>query len=257
MERFEAAAHAGFTGAEYLFPYEHDAADIADRLKAHRLTQVMFNLPPGDWAAGERGIAILPERKDEFRDGVTRAAAYATALGCKQIHCLAGIAPESTDHAELRATYLENLRHACVVAAPLGIRVLIEPINTRDIPGYFLTRTRQALDIMAEAGADNLDLQYDAYHMQIMEGDLARTIEANMACIGHIQIAGNPGRNEPDTGEVDFAFLFRHLDRIGYSGWVGCEYRPRTTTAEGLGWFDAWKTTARRYSAPDGCSYSG
>lgn len=239
LERFEAAAKAGFTGVEYLFPYEYRPEVLAAQLKAHGLTQVLHNLPAGDWARGERGIAVLPGRVDEFRAGVDKAITYATALGCRQVNCLAGIRPEGTDPQELDATFVGNLAYAAPRLAAAGIKLLIEPINTIDIPGFHLTSTRQALDVIRAVGSDNLHVQYDIYHMQIMEGDLARTIEANLAKIPHIQLADNPGRNEPGTGEINYPFLYAHLDRIGYSGWIGCEYKPKTTTEAGLAWFAA------------------
>lgn len=237
LDRFEAAAKAGFTAVEFLFPYDFPAEAIAGKLKANRLTQALHNLPAGDWASGERGIAILPERKEEFRAGVERAIGYATALGCKQVNCLAGLTPAGADPALLRATFVENLRYAAEALGRAGIRLLIEPINTRDIPGFYLTTSRQGIAIMDEVGSDNLFLQYDIYHMQVMEGDLARTMESLLPRIAHLQLADNPGRHEPGTGEINYPFLFAHLDRIGYDGFIGCEYKPATTTEAGLGWF--------------------
>jgi hydroxypyruvate isomerase len=238
LDRFEAAAQAGFRGVEFLFPYEHDARDIAAQLGTNGLEQVLFNLPAGDWAGGERGIAIFANRRDEFRDGVQRAIDYAKALRCPQLHCLAGNAPDGADHAALNQTYIENLRFAADQLAKAGLSLLIEPINTRDMPGYFLTRTAQARDVIASIGAQNVFLQYDAYHMHIMEGGLLATTARNLDAIGHVQIADAPGRHEPGTGDIDFAELFEHLDRIGYAGWIGCEYRPRTTTADSLAWMN-------------------
>ena len=237
LDRFAAAREAGFTGVEYLFPYAYDKAALADRLSTHGLTQVLHNLPAGDWGAGERGIAVLPDRVEEFRAGVDTAIDYAKTLGCGQINCLAGIAPEGVDRGELHRTFVENLKFAADRLGAEGIRLLIEPINTRDIPGFFLNRTDQAKAILDEVGLPNLFIQYDIYHMQIMEGDLAPTIAANLDRIAHIQLADNPGRHEPGTGEINYPFLFDHLDSIGYSGWIGCEYKPATTTTEGLGWF--------------------
>jgi hydroxypyruvate isomerase len=237
LERFEASAAAGFTGVEYLFPYAFPAEQLAEHLRTCGLTQVLHNLPAGNWDAGERGIAILPDRVNEFRDGVATAIAYARALGCKQINCLAGIVPPAADSERLYATFVANLRFAAAALADAGIRLLIEPINTHDIPGFYLSRTRQALEIIQAVGSDNLFLQYDIYHMQIMEGDLARTLEANLPRIAHVQLADNPGRHEPGSGEIHYPFLFDHLDRIGYTGWIGCEYKPSQTTLAGLDWF--------------------
>jgi hydroxypyruvate isomerase len=242
IERFAAAAKAGFTGVEFLFPYEFAPELLAAELKTHGLTQVLHNLPAGDWANGERGIAILPGRTEEFRSGVDQAIRYATELGCGQVNCLAGIAPAGVDRALLETTFVDNLAYAADRLKSAGIRLLIEAINTRDIPGFFLRGTAQARDIIAKVGvksaANNVFIQYDAYHMQVMEGDLAHTIEANLDRIAHVQIADNPGRNEPGTGEINYPFLFRHLDCIGYAGWVGCEYKPKAATADGLGWLN-------------------
>ncbi|WP_416137846.1 hydroxypyruvate isomerase [Halomonas sp. HK25] len=239
LDRFEAAARAGFKGVEYLFPYDFTADEIKQRLDANGLTQVLFNLPAGDWGAGERGIACHPDRVEEFRAGVDQAIEYATALGCRQVNCLAGIQPQGVSDDEARQTLVENLRHAAGKLEAAGIRLIAEPINTRDIPGFFLNRTEQALAIFDEVGSDNLMLQYDIYHMQIMEGDLAPTIEKHLVRIAHVQLADNPGRHEPGTGEINYPFLFAHLDRLGYQGWIGCEYKPAGRTEEGLGWLDA------------------
>jgi hydroxypyruvate isomerase len=235
-ERFAAAARAGFSGVEYLFPYDHDAALLADQLRQHRLTQVLHNLPAGNWAAGERGIACHPDRVDEFADGVERAVRYAAALECQQLNCLAGISPSGLDPARARSTFLSNVRLAARRLKSAGIRLLIEPINTRDIPNFFLNRTAQALAIIEEVGADNLFLQYDVYHMQIMEGDLSATLKRHLAQIRHIQIADPPARNEPGTGEINFKNLFTLIDKEGYTGWIGCEYKPAAKTEDGLGW---------------------
>ncbi|MBF8779202.1 hydroxypyruvate isomerase [Pseudomonas fulva] len=240
LDRFEAAAAAGFRGVEYLFPYEFEAERLRQLLQAHGLVQVLFNLPAGDWQQGERGIACLPERVEEFRAGVETAIAYAKVLGNTQVNCLAGIRPRGLDEALARRTFVDNLRHAAQRCAAAGIRLVMEMINTRDMPGFYLNTTRQALEIRDEVGSDNLFLQYDVYHMQIMEGDLARTIEANLGVIEHIQVADNPGRNEPGTGEINYRFLFEHLDRIGYQGWVSAEYRPLATTEAGLGWLEPY-----------------
>lgn len=236
LDRFDAAAMAGFKGVEYLFPYDFDKDRLAERLQKNGLAQVLHNLPAGDWQKGERGIACYPDRTGEFRDGVGKAIDYAKALGCPQLNCLAGAAPEGAAAEKLRNTFIDNLKFAAGALKAAGIRLLIEPINTRDIPGFFLNRTAQALDVIEDVGSDNLFVQYDIYHMQVMEGDLARTIEENLPRIRHIQLADNPGRHEPGSGEINYAFLFAHIDRIGYDGWIGCEYKPATTTAAGLGW---------------------
>ena len=236
LDRFAAAAEAGFKGVEYLFPYAYPKEELVERLRAHGLTQALHNLPAGDWDAGDRGIGCHPDRIGEFQEGVGRAVDYASALGCTRVNCLAGIAPEGADSGVLRETFVANLRFAAGALASAGITLLIEAINTRDIPGFYLCRTDQALAIIDEAGAPNLALQYDVYHMQIMEGDLAPTIERHLDRIGHIQISDTPGRHEPGTGEINYPFLFDHLDRLGYDGWVGCEYKPAAATADGLGW---------------------
>ncbi len=240
MDRFDAAAKAGFRGVEYLFPYAYDKQQLADKLQSLGLTQVLHNLPAGDWGAGDRGNACQPSRVGEFQDGVGRAIEYATALGCKQVNCLAGIAPKDATPDELRKTFVENLKFAAAKLKAAGIKLLIEPINTYDIPGFYLTRSAQALEIMDEVGSDNLFLQYDVYHMQRMEGELAANLRKHLARIRHIQIADNPGRNEPGTGEINYSFLFKHIDQIGYDGWIGCEYKPASTTIAGLGWAAPW-----------------
>ena len=240
LDRFEAAAKAGFRGVEYLFPYAYDKNQLADKLKTFKLNQVLHNLPAGDWGAGDRGNACQPARVGEFQDGVGKAIEYATALGCKQVNCLAGIAPAGVAPDMLRKTFVDNLRFAAGKLKAAGIKLLIEPINTFDIPGFYLSRTAQALEIMNDVGSDNLFLQYDVYHMQRMEGELAASLKKNLARIRHIQIADNPGRNEPGTGEINYPFLFRHIDQIGYDGWIGCEYKPAATTVAGLGWAAAY-----------------
>lgn len=240
LERFGLAARAGFTAVELQFPYEQPAAVLRDELVRHRLSLVLHNLPAGDWAAGERGIACHPDRVDEFRAGVDQAIAYASALGVKQLNCLAGIKPAGVAEADARRTLVDNLRFAAPKLKAAGIRLLIEPINTFDIPGFFLSRTRQALDIIADLCSDNIFVQYDIYHMQRMEGELAKTIEQNLAQIAHLQLADNPGRNEPGTGEINYGFLFGFLDKIGYQGWIGCEYKPAAATEAGLGWAHAY-----------------
>lgn len=236
LDRFEAAAKAGFISVEYLFPYAFDAKEIKKKLNSNGLSQVLFNLPAGDWDAGERGIACHPNRVDEFRRGVDLAIEYAQVLGCKQCNILAGIVPEDINEDTAKATFVANLKYAAPRLEKAGIRCLIEAINTRDIPGFFLNNTAQTMQVIAEVASANLFYQYDIYHMQIMEGDLATTIQSNLAQIGHVQLADNPGRHEPGTGEINYHYLFKLLDEIGYSGWIGCEYKPKTTTSEGLNW---------------------
>lgn len=236
MDRFAAAAKAGFSGVEYLFPYDYDKNQLVEKLQKHKLTQVLHNLPAGNWAKGERGIACHPDRVSEFQEGVGKTIDYATALDCKQVNCLSGIAPAGVDTERLRATFVSNLKFAAQKLKASGIKLLIEPINTRDFQGFYLCHSKQALDIIAAVGSDNLFLQYDIYHMQVMEGDLARTIEQNLNLIPHMQLADNPGRHEPGTGEINYPFVFDFIDRLGYTGWIGCEYKPATTTDAGLGW---------------------
>ena len=236
LDRFERAAKAGFDAVEFLFPYAYAAEEIRQRLDAYRLKLVLHNLPPGDWDAGERGIACHPDRVPEFRAGVAKALVYAKALGVGQLNCLAGKALVGVGDDVLRQTFVENLRFAAVELEKAGLRLLIEPINTFDIPGFYLNRTAQALSILDDVDADNAFVQYDIYHAQRMEGELAATMQQYLPRIGHMQLADNPGRNEPGTGEINYPFLFAHLDRIGYDGWIGCEYKPATSTEAGLNW---------------------
>ncbi len=240
LARFRAAASSGFKGVEYLFPYDYPAEVLGERLSDNGLAQVLHNLPAGDWDAGERGIACHPGRMGEFQDGVGRALEYATTLGCGQLNCLAGIAPAGVRDDRLHQTFVDNLTFAAAELARAGIKLLTEPINTRDIPGFYLNNTRQALDIVTAVDSDNLYLQYDIYHMQIMEGDLARTIETHLPHIAHMQMADNPGRHEPGTGEINYDFLFDHIDRLGYTGWIGCEYKPTRDTQTGLTWIEPY-----------------
>jgi hydroxypyruvate isomerase len=237
LDRFAAAADAGFSGVEYLFPYDFDKNELAGKLGQFGLTQVLHNMPAGNWAAGERGTAILPDRVAEFKETVPRAIDYAVTLGCRRVNCLAGLTPKDADPERLRETFIANLSYAAGEFKKAGVKLLIEAINTRDIPGFYLTNTKEAVGIIEAVGSDNLFFQYDIYHMQIMEGDLARTIEANLPRIAHMQLADNPGRNEPGTGEINYPFLFRKLDEIGYDGWIGCEYKPKAATTDGLGWY--------------------
>lgn len=236
LDRFAAASKAGFKAVEYLFPYAYEKQALIDQLGKHGLVQALHNLPAGDWAKGERGIACLPERRGEFRDGVGKAIDYAKALSCSKLNCLVGIAPAGADHDALKSTLVDNLKFAAAELGKAGIQLLVEPINTRDIPGFFVNRTQQALDLFDAVGSSNLFLQYDIYHMQIMEGDLGPTIQRCFERIQHVQIADNPGRHEPGTGEINHAFLFALLDQLGYAGYIGCEYKPRGKTDEGLGW---------------------
>ena len=236
LERFERAAKAGFEAVEFLFPYAWPAAEIKSRLDAHRLKLVLHNLPPGDWDAGERGIGCHPDRVDEFRAGVGKAIEYARALGVPQLNCLAGKVPAGVGDATLRKTFVGNVKFAAGELKKAGLKLLIEPINTFDIPGFYLNHTAQAASILDEVGADNAFIQYDIYHAQRMEGELAATIQKYLPRIAHMQLADNPGRNEPGTGEINYAFLFAHIDRIGYPGWIGCEYKPAAATEAGLGW---------------------
>lgn len=236
LDRFAAAADAGFKGVEYLFPYDYEPAQLAEKLERHDLKQALHNLPAGDWAAGERGIACHPDRVGEFQEGVGKAIEYATALNCPQVNCLAGIAPEGVSDEELDLTLVGNLQFAAEQLKAAGIRLLIEPINTIDIPGFLLNYPEQARALIERVGSGNLFLQHDLYHMQIMQGDLTRNIERNRDIIRHIQIADNPGRHEPGTGEISYPYLFDYLDGLGYDGWIGCEYVPAATTDEGLIW---------------------
>ena len=236
LDRFAAAAADGFQAVEYLFPYEHPAAELRARLDANGLTQALFNAPPGDWAAGERGLASLPGREAEFRDAVGRALEYAGVIGNDRVHVMAGLVPADADRARYRATYLENVAFAAKAAAAQGVTIVLEPINTRDMPGYFLNRQDDAQAICKEVGAANLKVQFDCYHCQIVEGDIAMKLRRDMPGIGHIQIAGVPERHEPDLGELNYPYLFEVIDTLGYQGWIGCEYRPRAGTSAGLGW---------------------
>ncbi len=236
LDRFAAAASCGFKAVEYLGAYDHPPETVAAQLERHGLRQALFNTPPGDWAAGERGTAALPGREPEFRRGIEQALAYAKATNCRLLHAMAGLCPPGQDRAAAERAYVDNLRFAADRLAPEGINVIIEPINTRDIPGYFLNTTTQAMAVIDKVGRPNLKLQLDLYHVQIMEGDLAHRIRTLAGHYPHIQIAGNPGRHEPDIGEINYPFLFDLLDEIGYSGWIGCEYRPRGETRAGLGW---------------------
>ncbi len=238
LDRFAAAAAAGFSGVEFLFPYDHPQAELRRRLDGSGLELALFNMPPGDWAAGERGLAALPGRQQEFRDGVLRALDYATALGCRQVHCMAGIPPAGTSALTAASLYAANLAWACEQAHQAQIKVVIEPINQRDMPGFHLATTGQAASVIEAIGRDRLGLQFDIYHCQVTEGDITRRMEALLPLIAHMQVADVPGRNEPGTGEIAWEFVFRRIDALGYQGWIGCEYRPAGETVAGLGWRD-------------------
>ena len=244
LERFAAAAEDGFRGVEMLFPYALPATTLAAQARAQGLQVVLCNVPPGDWTLGQRGFAAVPGSEALFRDSLLQALDYAVTLQCPALHVLAGLLPAGADRSRAAATYRDNLAWAVEQARPAGVTLMIEPINPRDIPGYFLNHQAEAhavcAQVCAATGLDNLKVQMDLYHCQIVEGDLARRIEAHIAGIGHMQIAGVPDRHEPDSGEVNYPFLFSLLDRLGYAGWIGCEYRPRNSTRAGLGWLRPW-----------------
>ena len=255
LDRFEAAAKDGFEAVEYLFPYAWEAREIAARLKANGLQQVLFNAAPGNWDGGERGLASLPGREAEFGKAIDQALAYAQALGCPRVHVMAGLVPAGSSRDAVRGTYVANLRQAAAVAAKQGVDLLLEPINTRDIPGFFLNRQDDAHQLLAEIGASNVKVQFDLYHCQIVEGDVAMKIRQYLPTgrVGHFQIAGVPQRHEPDLGELNHRYLFGVIDEVaaqcGWDGWVGCEYRPARGaqtggTSAGLGWLHAWKNQA-------------
>lgn len=239
LDRFGAAARAGFKGVEFHFPYDYDKAVLAEVVLTSGVDVVLFNLPAGQWAAGERGIACLPERKAEFQEGVGRAIEYAEELGCTRLNCLAGIPAGDRDQA--METLVDNLRFAAAATQRAGVSLLLEPLNNRDNPGYFVPTTGAALQVLDAVGSRNLQVLYDVYHAQVMEGDLTRTLEKHLAQIGHIQIADNPGRHEPGTGEIRFPFLFKCLEQSAYAGWIGCEYKPGGATLDSFGWLAEWR----------------
>lgn len=241
LDRFAAAAADGFKGVEFLFPYEHPASELRRRLDEHGLTQALFNAPPGNWAAGERGIASLPGREEEFRRSLATALEYVQVIGNHTLHVMAGLSVAGMERVRQRAVYMSNLAHAADEAASLGVTIVIEPINARDIPGFFLNRQDEAQSVCAELCKANLKVQFDLYHCQIVEGDLATRLRRDMPTVGHIQIAGVPERHEPDTGEVNYTYLLGLIDELGYPGWIGCEYRPAGGTSAGLGWFAPWR----------------
>ena len=242
LDRFEAAAKAGFKGVEFLFPYDFKASEIAQRLADNGLSQVLFNAPPGDWAGkGERGMAALPGRQGEFRDAINKALDYATALSCPRLHVMAGLKPAAVPRDTLLSTYAANLAWAAEQCAKASVKPVIEPINHRDIPGFFLNTTDEAAAIINAIGPDRIGMQFDLYHCQITEGDIVKRVEKHLPLIAHMQVADNPGRNEPGTGEVNWPFVFRRIDELGFRGWIGCEYKPAAETTAGLGWFQPYK----------------
>lgn len=241
LDRFARARAAGFQAVEFLFPYEFPAAEIARRLQDSGLQQVLFNAPPGDWAAGERGIACLPDRQAEFREGIRKALDYCAALSCPRLHVMAGLAPAGVPRDALLATYAVNLAWAAEECARAGVKPVIEPINHRDIPGFFLNTTDQAATVIHAIGPERLGMQFDLYHCQITEGDLVKRVEKHLPLIAHMQVADTPGRHEPGTGEVNWPFVFERIDALGFRGWIGCEYRPKGVTEEGLGWFAPYR----------------
>jgi hydroxypyruvate isomerase len=238
LDRFDAAARAGFTSVEFLFPYEHPAEAIGERLQRNGLTQALFNLPPGDWAAGEKGFASLPDRFDDLKQSLHTALPYAKATGVKRVHLMAGIAERSD--AKAVAAFRKSVATAAEFFAPHGLDVVIEPINPRNVPGYFLNDFGFACDLINELKIANLKLQFDIYHCQIIHGDVTMRLREMMPITGHVQIASIPSRNEPDGEELNYPFLFAELDRLGYRGFVGCEYNPRGKTTDGLGWFNSY-----------------
>jgi hydroxypyruvate isomerase len=247
LDRFAAAASDGFKAVEYLFPYAYPAQQLAELLDRHGLQQVLFNAPPGDWDASERGLACLPGRQAEFQAGIAQAIEYARALKCPRIHVMAGLLPAGLSREAAQACYVANVRDAAERAAPHDIRILLEPINGRDMPGFFLSQQAQAHALVAEIGAANVQVQMDLYHCQIVEGDLAMKIRHYLPTgrVGHLQIAGVPQRHEPDVGEINYSYLFKLLDQLGYDGWIGCEYKPARgaaphATRDGLGWLQPW-----------------
>lgn len=236
LERFEAAADAGFTAVEYLFPYDFSPAEIKAKLDQYGLTQALFNAPPGNWDAGERGIACIPGRETEFAEGINKALEYAAVLGNRRIHVMAGLKPENVAYEEARACYVSNLKMAACAAQSAGLTILVEPINNVDMPGYFVNFQEEGAELISEINEPNVRLQFDCYHCQMMQGDVVATFRKLLPVIDHIQIAGVPGRHEPDIGELNYAYIIGEIDQAGYSGFIGCEYKPRATTTEGLGW---------------------
>lgn len=247
LARFDAAAKAGFSAVEYLFPYAYEAKELAARLASNGLQQVLFNVPPGNWEKGERGMAILPGREDEFKQSLDQALSYAATLSCPRVHIMSGVVPAGIERARCEATLLTNLQFATQAAASAGVTLVLEPLNTINFPGYFLTSVPQAKGLIEAVGAANLKIQFDIYHQQMAHGAIAATLRGHFPQVGHVQIAGVPNRHEPDEGqEINTRYLFGVLDELGYDGWVGCEYRPRAGTLAGLGWTKAWGIVAMR-----------
>ncbi len=242
LERFSAAAGAGFAAVEFLFPYEYPPQVVRDKAEAAGVDVILFNMPAGNWSIGERGVTCIPGREKEFRDGVEKSLRYAVCLGTKKLHAMAGIPPKGVDHSACRSTLIENLKYAAKSLGERGITLLLEAINTRDMPGFFVSTQADSYSICKAVGAPNLKMQMDLYHMQVMEGDLATKLKQYAATCGHVQIAGCPERNEPDTGEVRYEYLYGVLDQLRYQGWVGCEYRPAARTSEGLNWMQPFQT---------------
>ena len=240
MERFKQASDSKFKGVEYLFPYDFPKEDISNELNENNLEQVLFDLPAGDWESGDRGIAVDPNRKNEFKEGVALALEYARVLKPKNLTCLVGKAPGDVSNNQAKSILIENLSYASTETKKAGIRLLVEPINTLDIPGYWLHNTKEAIEIIKEVNNSNLLLQYDIYHMQIMEGNIINTISNNLNMIGHMQLADNPGRHEPGTGELNYPVIFEKLDQMGYKGWIGCEYVPIEDSIPGLVWANSY-----------------
>ena len=236
LERFERAHNAGFKAVEYLFPYAFDADLLAEKLQQYGFEQALFNMPPGDWDAGERGFAAIPGRKLEFQESVKTALIYAKALKCKKVHAMSGLVDPSFTREQHTNTFISNIRFAADAFAEHGIELMIEPLNTRDVPNYFIAHQRQAAELIRQVERSNVKLQLDLYHAQIMDGDLTHLIHDLADITGHIQIASIPTRNEPSEGEVNYPYLFKVLDESGYDGWIGCEYNPKNKTEEGLGW---------------------
>lgn len=241
LERFAKAAQCGFRGVEFMFPYEYDENVLRQQLQSNNLQHTLHNLPAGNWSGGERGIACIPGRQDEFREGVKAAIRYARALGNKKINCLAGKTPAGYSAEQIHSTLIENLRYAADMLSKEDILLVIEPINHFDIPGFYLTGSQQALKVIADTGSNNIKIQYDIYHMQRMEGEITNTMAALADKIGHLQIADNPHRGEPGTGEINYDYLFKVIAQSDYDGWVGCEYIPKTTTEAGLSWINPYR----------------